>query len=207
MKICPNYRKFFLSETQTEVIVFEELSSTMDIAVHLSQTEVSPWTSIVALKQLSGRGTHGRTWFSPQSSGLWTSVILPPPSNASLMQDLSIDTAECLAQSLLSLTNCKFEIKHPNDVMINNRKIAGILYESVTLNGEVKHVILGMGVNLLQSGTEFAEQGLDEAASVYTETGIIITWETLLNKFMSIFKPLYEYKILKSFASKCGEII
>ena len=193
----PNYRKFFLPETQTEVIVFEELSSTMDKAVQLSQNGAPHWTSVVALTQFSGRGTHGRTWFSLKSGGLWTSVILPPPSDTSFLEELSILTAGCLSESLFNLTGFKFDIKHPNDVMINNHKIAGILFESVTFNGEVKYVILGMGVNLIQSLDDFSIQGLNEAASVYSETGFIIDWEILLNNFMSLFKPLYENNILK----------
>jgi len=187
-----NHRILIIPETGTEILLFDELPSTMNYAIALAKKKVSPWTAVIARKQSSGRGTHGRLWFSTEAKGLWTSVILPPPECTSVLEDLSLMAAGCLAECLKKLTGFKFDIKHPNDVVINNRKIAGILFESVTLNGIMDYLILGMGVNLFQNKSEFDFCELYEATSVLIETGIYLDPEDLLKEFLIIFKASYE---------------
>ena len=196
MKIPLNHRNLLIPETGTEILLFDELPSTMDYAIGLAKKGAVPWTAVIAHRQSSGRGTHGRTWFSPESKGLWTSIILPPPVNVTALEDLSLMTAECLAKCLKKMTGFEFDIKNPNDVVINSGKVAGILFESVTLNGKMSFLILGMGVNLFQNKSEFTIQELYEASSILLETGIYIDPEELFKEFMIIFRASYENKIL-----------
>ena len=188
--------KPIVSDIGTEILILDELPSTMDYAVDLVKKGTLPWTAVIARKQSSGRGTHGRLWFSHESKGLWTSVIIPPPSEVSVLEDLSVATAKCLVECLKKMTGFEFNVKNPNDVVINGLKIAGILFESVTLNGEMNYLILGMGVNLNQNKSDFTENELHEASSIYLETGINIDSDELLIEFLTIFRAFYEQNIL-----------
>ena len=173
-------------------------TSTMDQAVRMAREGCDFWTIVSAGKQQSGRGTHGRSWFSPGGKGLWISVVLPPPLKAEYLDNLSILTARALIESFKEFTELPFDIKYPNDVIIKDRKIAGILCESITSEQKVLSVVLGMGVNLLQTVEDFESRGLFEATSFFIETGQVLNHEQFLVSFLENFKPVYEKSVLKS---------
>ncbi|HDY90502.1 MAG TPA: hypothetical protein ENH82_20590, partial [bacterium] len=79
-------------------------ASTMDHALRMVKGGCKPWTVVSAENQTSGRGTHGRTWFSPGGKGLWISVILPPPHKAEYLSNLSVLAARALIKVLENLT-------------------------------------------------------------------------------------------------------
>jgi len=174
----------------------EKTISTMDFAARLLKEGCSPWTLITAGQQLQGRGTHGRDWISLQGKGLLLSLILPPPSDPSCMKDLSVKTAGSLVESLNEFYDLPFEVKHPNDVVIHGRKVAGILFESVTSGEDVVSVILGMGINLNQSAEDFMQAGLPDATSLFIEAGYTPLKKHLLISFLKQFKSLYETLII-----------
>ncbi len=146
-------------------------ASTMEVAHELVGDGCSACTVITSLHQSSGRGTHGRSWSSQKGKGLWLSVILPPPREAADLSGLTLDSAHVLIKTFAEFSDCKFSIKHPNDIVVNGRKIAGILVESATEEGTFKSVILGMGVNLLQTQEDFSRDDLSDATSLLIETG------------------------------------
>ena len=176
---------------------FDKTTSTMDYAVKMTREGCDPWTIVSADEQTSGRGTQGRTWFSPGGKGLWISVVLPPPYKAEYLSNLSILAAQALVQSFKEFTELKFDIKHPNDVTAGGKKIAGILFESTTIGEKVLSVVLGMGVNFRQSIKDFEHEGLFDATSFYIETGRIPDREQLITSFLKHFKPMYEKTILE----------
>ncbi len=176
----------------------DKTTSTMDYAVEINREGYIPWTVISADEQTSGRGTQGRTWFSPVGKGLWISVILPPPVKAEYLSDLSVLAANALVQSFKKFTKVIFSIKHPNDVTVNGRKIAGILFESATNDEKVSSVILGMGINFRQSVKDFEREGLFDATSFQIEVGFVPERKQLITSFLQHFKPMYEKSILKA---------
>ena len=173
-------------------------TSTMDHAVRMAREGCDSWTVVSAGKQQSGRGTHGRLWFSPGGKGLWVSVVLPPPLKAEYLNNLPNLAARALIESFKEFTELPFDIKYPNDVIIKGRKIAGILVESITSEQRVLSVVLGMGVNLLQTVEDFESEGLFEATSFFIETGQVLNYEQFLVSFLGYFKPVYENSVLKS---------
>ena len=172
-------------------------ASTMDHALRMVKGGCKPWTVVSAENQTSGRGTHGRTWFSPGGKGLWISVILPPPHKAEYLSNLSVLAARALIKSFNEFKELHFEIKPPNDVIVNGRKIAGILFESITSGESVSSVVLGMGVNLLQNAEDFENEGLPDATSFFIETGYVINRESFMKSFLEQFKPMYETSVLE----------
>lgn len=150
---------------------YEELSSTMDWARERLKRGCPPWTVVSASSQTKGRGTQGRGWFSPHGKGLWMSIVLPPPLKLESLPDLNALAVEALIETLKHFNNLPFSRKHPNDVIIKNRKIAGVMCESVTRGDSVVSIILGVGLNLLQSREELDAAGLLDATSFALETG------------------------------------
>ncbi|MFC1651078.1 biotin--[acetyl-CoA-carboxylase] ligase [Candidatus Latescibacterota bacterium] len=175
----------------------DETQSTMDISVDMARERCDFWTIVSARKQLSGRGTHGRSWFSPGGKGLWISVVLPPPEKPEYLDNLSILTAQALIKCFSEYTDLTFDIKHPNDVVIEGRKIAGILFESITSGSNVISVVLGMGVNLFQAAADFENNELFEATSFFIETGTKIEREQFMISFIRNFMPIYEKSVLR----------
>ena len=167
-------------------------NSTMETAHELVREGCPQWTTITARSQSSGRGTHGRSWSSQAGKGLWMSVILPPPAEAENLSGLSVLFAEVLVSTLREFADCPFTIKHPNDVIVNGCKIAGILLESATEHGCVKSVILGLGVNFLQTHEDFMKDELPEATSLFIETGSAPDRDKFLNVLVKQLQSTYE---------------
>lgn len=167
-------------------------SSTMDVARQLQTKGNTDWSVITAHQQHSGRGTHGRTWSSLAGKGLWMSVIMPPPQHAVILSGLSVLAAEALVKTLEMFADCPFFIKHPNDVKVNNRKIAGILVETATNGDHVQSVILGVGVNFLQTAEDLLKDNLPEATSLLIETGTAPDRDSFITSFLIHLKGIYD---------------
>ncbi len=125
--------------------------STNDVAAHLAERGAEEGTTVVAEHQTAGRGRHGRTWFSPPGAGLYVSVVLRPVGplarrNPAVL--LTLASGVAVAEAVRAVTGLPAKIKWPNDVVINGRKLAGILAESAAHGGTLQHVVLGFGVNL-----------------------------------------------------------
>ena len=97
--------------------------------------------------QTDGIGTHGRTWYTTQKGNVAFSIGLKPNVPVSKMENLTIEIAEIVLKVFDKLYQIKLQIKHPNDIMINNQKVGGILTET-KLQGEiVKQLVIGIGIN------------------------------------------------------------
>ena len=128
-----------------KIIEFESLASTSEKAKELALAGAEPWTIVLAIEQTGGHGRKGEAWFSPQG-GLYVSIILPK-SNIIDLQTLTILTAFIIAQTIKN--NYKLEplIKLPNDVLLDGKKVCGILTENVIMGNETLISILGIGLN------------------------------------------------------------
>jgi BirA family biotin operon repressor/biotin-[acetyl-CoA-carboxylase] ligase len=131
-----------------DIRVFQETASTSDILEKLARDGVPEGFVVFAEHQTRGRGRLGRSWTSPKGKGLWLSILLRPPLRPQAVTRLTVAAAVGLCRAIRSELPIRVEIKWPNDLMIQGRKIAGVLTE---LSGEldsVRHVILGVGVNV-----------------------------------------------------------
>ena len=97
--------------------------------------------------QTDGIGTHGRTWYTTQEGNIAFSMGLAPNVTVAKLKNLTIEIAEIVLEVFDILYQVKLQIKHPNDIMINNQKVGGILTET-KLQGEiVKYLVIGIGIN------------------------------------------------------------
>ena len=139
-----------------EILVFAETDSTNDLAKQAGDDQLPEGLVIFAEKQRAGRGRLGRAWESPPRQGLWFSVLLRPASDLPVERwpELTFCAALAVAQTAERFTGAPARIKWPNDVLVNGRKIAGILLEC-----HHRHipgfVVVGIGVNVLQRELDF----------------------------------------------------
>lgn len=149
--------------------------STNDVAAHLAELGADEGTTVVAEAQTSGRGRHGREWFSPAGAGLYVSVILRPASDHPLAKKsnpaalLTLASGVAIAEGIRNGAGLPVEIKWPNDLVIGRRKLAGILAEAAAQAGALQFIVLGFGVNLRVAA--YPKELAVRATSIEAETG------------------------------------
>lgn len=134
-----------------KIIRYKEIDSTSDEAKRLIKKGALEGTVVVAGTQTKGRGKPGSGWFSPPDVGIYLSVILKPFKNPNDLSSITIIGAEAVVTTIEKLTGIKAEIKLPNDVLINGKKIAGILTERDSSG----NLIIGIGVNINNPADSF----------------------------------------------------
>src|SRR5205807_2910296 len=148
---------------------------------------------VVAREQTAGRGRLNRSWYSPQDAGLYLSIVLRPTIESSGWPLLTLMTAIAVSESLMKSCRLRTDIKWPNDVCANDRKLCGILAETVDTPAGTA-AIIGVGINLLSASVN--EELAGRATSIETETNKTPDGELLLR---SILKELAErYELLQS---------
>jgi BirA family biotin operon repressor/biotin-[acetyl-CoA-carboxylase] ligase len=144
---------------------FTEVTSTNDIAAELAAKGAEDGTVIIADSQTRGRGRHGRTWFSPGCDGLYLSVILRPPGKNTGISLIPIVCGLAVADTIRFVSKLEALLKWPNDVLLNSKKVSGILVE-----GKRGTIIAGIGVNLNNSAGSFPADISGTATSIFIET-------------------------------------
>ncbi len=169
------------------VIYYPRLPSTMDKARRQAQEGASEGTVIVAEEQTAGRGRIKRTWLSPKGS-IALSIILYP--EVSYLSSLIMVASLGVAHAIEKVTGLKAQIKWPNDVLINNKKVCGILIESEVKGKRVDYAILGIGINVNIKLADFPEiQPL--ATSLSHELGREVSRLEVLRCLLAEIERLY----------------
>ena len=147
---------------------FASLGSTND---QLKAMIAAPeFTCVVADEQTAGRGRRARTWYSSPGDGLYLSVLFLPRSDSSSKLPLTgLLAAVAVTETLIERGVASVDIKWPNDVLVNERKISGVLVEAVSAGSESARLILGVGVNL--NHRSFPPELSETATSLAIETG------------------------------------
>ncbi|MCS6925676.1 MAG: biotin--[acetyl-CoA-carboxylase] ligase [Candidatus Binatia bacterium] len=124
-----------------------EVDSTNAVLARLRKEGASEGTVVIADAQTAGRGRLGKPWFSPPGVNLHLSVLLTPPIQLSQARLLTLIGSLAIADAIES-TGVKAQVKWPNDVLVADKKVAGVLAEVQAQNGQVAEIILGLGVNV-----------------------------------------------------------
>jgi len=128
------------------VYYFERVTSTMDIARELAEKDEPEGTVVVAETQTTGRGRFQREWYSPPG-GVYFSLILRPAFLAENVPKINFLAAVAVAETLKELYRLNVKTKWPNDILVGEKKICGILTEAGMEGKKLKWVILGIGIN------------------------------------------------------------
>jgi len=180
-----------------EIKYFSEVTSTNDVAKELATKGVEEGTIVLAETQTRGKGRLGRRWLSPKG-GLWFSVILRPKISAKDSYQLTFMVAVAVAKTIQKLFKVNAEIKWPNDVLVNERKVCGILAETSTRGNTVDFAVIGIGVNANVDLTSFPKDLRNFITSLEAEVNRGIERESflcaLLEELESYYKMLQEKK-------------
>ena len=171
------------------ILRFDSLPSTNLEAARRAIEGAAEGLCEVASEQTAGRGRLQRQWISPKGAGLYFSVVLRPRIRQSSWPLITLAAALAVHDALLEASSLNTDIKWPNDVLANNRKLCGILAETVeTTKGRA--VVLGIGINLTSSA--FPPEVDVIATSVQLETGKLPDLETILRSLMLAIERRYE---------------
>ncbi len=154
-----------------DVRVFGETSSTNDVVEKLARDGASEGITVFAETQTKGRGRLGRKWISPPGKGLWFSVLLRPDLRPQSATQLTVISAVAVARAIEKQTGLKPGIKWPNDIVFAGRKCAGILLELSAELDHIRHVVLGIGIDVNLSAEEMPPDLRAIATSLRMEAG------------------------------------
>lgn len=143
-----------------DISYYKSVESTNDIAGQMAKEGAPQGSVVVADQQTAGRGRFNRSWLSGRGKGLWFSLVLRPEAEAERLSQLTIVMAVAIAEAMEALYGLSLGIKWPNDLLLDGKKICGILSEGRIEDGKVAHVIIGIGLNIgPPEGAEAAEVG------------------------------------------------
>lgn len=185
----------FINNKTTDVYVFDTITSTNDVARELCSDSKNP-VLVIADSQTKGKGRQGKSFFSPEKSGLYFSFSFNA-GNSFDFTGITCAVAVAVTRAIESLTSLRPEIKWVNDICIGGRKIAGILVQSVCENSVIKKIIVGVGVNI--STEDFPEELKNIAGSLNENIDRNLLASLIFNNSQELFnqKPetyLDEYR-------------
>lgn len=154
--------------------VFSQTASTNDIVDKLARDGVEEGVAVFAESQTHGRGRLGRRWESPSGKGLWFSVLLRPRLHPTSATQLTVMTAVAVARAIQRSIGHAPEIKWPNDLLFAGRKCGGILLEMGAELDHIRHVTLGIGLDVNVHAEQFPAHVRSIATSLSAEAGRIV---------------------------------
>jgi len=174
------------------IIFLNETDSTNTWAKELAAQGAPEGTLVIAEKQTEGRGRRGRSWFSPPGGGIYFSLILRPVISPGETPKITLMTAVVLAETLISLMKLKLRIKWPNDILVNGKKLAGILTEISTEMDAVNYIIVGLGLNVNTQFEQFPQDIKGNATSILIENGKQFPRVKLIQHYLKLYEIYYD---------------
>lgn len=173
-----------------EIFCYDAIDSTNAKAKQLAEEGHATGTLVVAEKQEAGRGRRGRTWESPAGNGIFMTLMIKPeinPNNASM---LTLVAALAVSRAITNQTGRPAGIKWPNDIVMNGKKVCGILTEMSAQFDYVNHIVIGIGINV--HNETFPEEIAQMATSIYRETGEHQNRAKLIEEVLEQFEIYYD---------------
>ena len=159
----------------------------------LAQDGAAAGTVVLADEQTGGRGRSGRMWFSPAGLGVWMSVLLRCELSAERLAPLSIAAAISVADALRELTGLDVRVKWPNDLLVDGRKLGGLLVESIQTAGKsVQSAVLGIGLNANLAETDLPAELVGIATSLRVALGRPVPRLELLRTMLLALEQCFE---------------
>lgn len=170
---------------------YNNVSSTNDIAKEIAKKNNEEKIVILAETQKCGKGRLGRQWISPKG-GLWLSIILRPQISPKEALKLTFITSSAVAETIKAMWGLETEVKWPNDVLVNGKKICGILTETSTKENIAEFVVVGVGINANIDLKSFPSNLRDTVTSLKHELGCEIKRNALTKNILQNFEHRYK---------------
>lgn len=174
-----------------EIIHFEEIDSTNNYAKKIANDGSPHGTLVVAEKQTLGRGRVGREWKSYNSEGLWFTIVLRPEMEPENVQIVTLAASVAVVEGIFEAQGIVCGIKWPNDIILDNCKLGGILTELSAEPGHVNYVVVGIGININQDSNTFDDEIKNKATSLKIHSGKTVSRVNLLGSILTKFENIY----------------
>ncbi len=172
------------------LLFLDETASTNDIAKNYANNDCEDGFLVVADNQSAGKGRLGRVWQCEKSVALCMSVVLKPDIMPYEAPQITLIAGIACAKAINRITGLDSKIKWPNDIIINGKKVTGILTEMSAEIERVKYVVVGIGVNI--NNESFSDEIKNKATSVFIETGVkhkrSVFADEIIRELFSVYK-------------------
>lgn len=189
------------------IFAYKSIGSTNDTARRLAESDSPEGTIVIAEKQTKGRGRLGRSWHSPHNRGLYFSIILRPRLPVEKMSGLSLVAALSVCRVIENLSSLKPRIKWPNDCLIGDKKVAGILIDISAELGRISYAVLGVGLNISMTSRDFSSKIRKYATSLTIESGEKLSRNEILGEFLTEFEKTYHKFCRYGLSSIASELV
>lgn len=173
-----------------DIVYYDSVDSTNVRAKLLAEEGAGEGVLVAADMQTAGRGRRGRSWIQEPGENVSMSVVLRPNMNPDKASMLTLICACSIGAAIEELTGARVMIKWPNDLLINGRKICGILTEMSAERDYIHYVVAGFGINV--RGRAFPDEIKDTASSILNETGVAISRSLLISRILYYLEGNYE---------------
>ncbi|MCB2293756.1 biotin--[acetyl-CoA-carboxylase] ligase [Clostridium algoriphilum] len=172
------------------IIYYDSIGSTNSKAKELAEIGQEHGTVVISEEQTTGRGRLGRNFISPKYKGIWMSIILRPDIITENISQITLLGAAAVQSAIMKM-GIKTSIKWPNDIILNSKKVCGILTE---MSGEINHInylVMGIGINVNLEEEDIPHELKDVATSIKLESGRYMERKILIANILNIFEKLY----------------
>ena len=182
-----------------DIICFRETDSTNQVAFKLAEEGAEEGTVVVAEAQRRGKGRLGRRWESPAGVNLYCSIVLRPPILPIKAAQLTFLSTVAVARAIAATTSLRAFIKWPNDLLIDGRKVAGLLNEMSAETEKVNFVVLGIGVNINMHLVQFPAGLRHPATSLLLEGNRPVSRLAFTQALLEALDALYDTYLLHGY--------
>ncbi|WP_010293175.1 biotin--[acetyl-CoA-carboxylase] ligase [Clostridium senegalense] len=202
-EILPRLNTKYIGKTY---VYYSKIDSTNKKAKELATDGFEEGTIVISEEQSLGRGRLGRVWYSPKGKGIWVSIILKPDIPTMMAPRITLIGAAAV-HSALEEFGIKSEIKWPNDIILNNKKVCGILTEMSGEMEKLNYIVMGIGINVNTEENELENELNKIATSLKIECKKEICRKqllcSLLNHFEGFYDDFKEYGTLENVINIC----
>lgn len=175
-----------------EIHHFDQVDSTQQVAHQMAKQGKPHGTVVIADEQVKGKGRMARTWNSPKGKGIWMSLLLRPNLPPVQAPQITLLAATVLAKTIAQRSKLVPQIKWPNDLLVNHKKVSGILTEMQAEQDTIQYIVLGIGINVNQEEDEIPEEIRYKASSLKRESGYNWKIQEIIQEILRQFETAYE---------------
>ena len=194
-----------------QILSYNVVDSTNAIAFSLAKAGLGEGAAVFAESQRKGRGRLGRHWTSPKHAGIYLSLILRPKITLKKASLVTLLAAVSCAEAIRKVSGLQALIRWPNDILVNNKKVCGILTEVETNNSHLEYIILGIGINVNTPSAKLPPEGSslkEEAEGEFSRIELARELLRRLDQEYASFKDKGSAKIItqwRNLSAFCGK--
>ncbi|WP_079530107.1 biotin--[acetyl-CoA-carboxylase] ligase [Halobacillus hunanensis] len=179
---------------------YPEVASTQEVVHQLAKQGKPHGTVVIADQQVQGKGRMARNWDSPKGKGIWMSILLRPELLPYQAPQLTLLAATVLAEVIADRSSITPYIKWPNDLLVNHKKVSGILTEMQAEQDQIQYVVLGIGMNVNQTEADIPEELQHKATSLLIESQQEWSIQQTIQRILRQFERTYDQFIQNGFS-------